>query len=60
MLNFIVAWIVSLVGIKIYMTTKKINIGINNDVISILLSLIIVSFLNIIQWTFSLVISLIL
>lgn len=60
MLNFIIAWIVVLIGIKVYMTTKKINIGINIDVVAILLSLIIVTFLNIIQLIFKVILSLIL
>lgn len=59
MLNFLVAWIITLVFIKVYLSAKKINIGINNDIISLVLSLIIVGFLNIIQCIFGFLINII-
>jgi hypothetical protein len=57
MLNFILAWIVALIGVKIYLTVKKVDIGFNNDIIAIFLSLIIVTFLNLIQWIFNFVLN---
>lgn len=52
MLHFLIAWMISLIGIKIYLTKRKINIGINNDIISLILSFIIVVLLNLIQLLF--------
>lgn len=52
MIHFLIAWGVSLVGIKIYLTKKKIKIGISNDVISLVLSLILITFLYFIQFIF--------
>lgn len=52
MLRFIIGWIITLIVLKIYLTKKEINIGINNDIVSLTLSLIIISFLTFIQWIF--------
>ena len=57
MMNFILTWMIALIGIKIYLVKKKINIGINNDIIAIILSLSIVSFLSFIQWILHLFLS---
>lgn len=53
MLHFIIGWMVTLIFIKIYLSKKKINIGINNDVIAVVLSFIIIGLLNFIQFVFS-------
>ena len=56
-MNFILAWMIALIGIKIYLGKKKINIGFNNDIIAIILSFSIVAFLNFIQWLLHLFLS---
>lgn len=56
-MNFILGWMIALIGIKIYLVKKKINIGFNNDIIAIILSLSIVSFLSFIQWLLHLFLS---
>jgi hypothetical protein len=60
MLEFLIGWIIALIVLKIYLTKKKINIGINNDIVAIFLSLIIISFLTFIQWMFGFLTNLIL
>lgn len=57
MLSFLLAWIVVLIVIRIYLSKKEINIGINNDIIALVLSFSMVAFLNIIQMLFKFLLS---
>jgi hypothetical protein len=59
MLNFVIAWGITLIGLKIYLSKKKVNIGLNNDVISLVLSFIIIVLLNLIQFLFEFLINII-
>jgi len=58
MLSFLVGWIIASLGIKIYLTVKKYDFKINNDIIAIVLSFIIIGFLNIIQLVLNLILKL--
>lgn len=57
MLNFIISWIVVLIILRIYLSKKEIDIGINNDIIALVLSFSMVAFLNIIQLFFKFILS---
>ena len=60
MLNFIITWIIATLGVKYFLYKKNIKTPFNDNVVSLVLSFIIVAFLNIIQLIFDFILKIIL